>query len=279
MKRLGGKGVFLIAVVLGGLTSYLMWRYVDEVGRAAKPVETAPVVVAAAAIPARTLITAEMVRVQQIPVEARHPAAARAANDVVGKVSRSDLTAGEPVLNTRLFLDREESGLAFLVPPDKRAVSVGFTEVIGSGGLIQPSDRVDVIGVFEVKAGDQISGTVERRDNESTYVSTMVLQNVEVLAVAQRIEGQDTRNAAQRTAQESGLFGRGGNTQAPRVEAQPAPQAKTATLSVTPAEALRLVLAEERGKIRLALRPANDTATAELQGLPIGAIVRTGTRQ
>ena len=43
-----------------------------------------------------------------------------------------------------------------------------------------------------------------------------------------------------------------------RQEAVARPNARTATLAVTPEEAQKLVLAEEKGKIRLALRGLED---------------------
>jgi pilus assembly protein CpaB len=276
MKRLSGKGALILAVVLGSVTSFMAWQYTRQAGQAARPVETAPVVVAAVPIGARTVITPDMVRVQQLPVAGHHPNAARTPDAVVGKVARVSLTPGEQILSTKLFLQREESGLAFVVPADKRAVAVAFTEVIGSGGLILPGDRVDVVGVFEVKRrasganGAQPSGDSA---NDTVHVATLVLQNVEVLAVAQRIEGEDTRDPVARTAQEAGLSGNAAS-QAPRSQPKPQPQAKTATLAVSPEEALRLVLAEERGKIRLALRRAGDNATVALPELPLSAIVQ-----
>lgn len=276
MKRLGGRGALLLALLLGSLTSFLTWQYVRQAGQATRPVETAPVVVAAVPIGARTVITPDMVRVQQLPVAGHHPYAARTPDAVVGKVARVALTPGEQILSTKLFLQREESGLAFVIPANKRAVSVAFSEVIGSGGLIVPGDRVDVVGVFELKrrASSTNGGQPSGEDgNEPVHMAALVLQNVEILAVAQRLEGEDTRDALARTTQEAGLSGNAAS-QAPRSQPKPQPQAKTATLAVSPEEALRLALAEERGKIRLALRRAGDDTTVALPALPLSAIVQ-----
>jgi len=48
------------------------------------------------------------------------------------------------------------------------------------------------------------------------------------------------------------------------VKAKAQPEAKTVTLAVGPEEAQRLVLSEDAGQLRLALRPAKDTSTVEL---------------
>ena len=47
-------------------------------------------------------------------------------------------------------------------------------------------------------------------------------------------------------------------------EAQARPNARTVTLAVTPDQAQRLILAEEKGKIRLALRPVEDHSPADV---------------
>ena len=151
MKLFGGRGAVVAALALGALTSYLAWRYVDQATQAGQNVEMTPVVVANAAVPPRTILTPDLVRVQSMPVQAVHPQAAHSVDEVLGKVVRTELAADEPVLSSKLFLQRAESGLAFMVPDGMRAVSVGFTEVVGTGGMVTPGDHVDVIGVFEAR--------------------------------------------------------------------------------------------------------------------------------
>jgi len=304
MRVLAGKGAVAAAIVLGGLTSYLAWHYVDQAGQA-RP-EMASVVVATAALPARTVVTPAMIRVQELPVEAVHPNALRSPNEVVGKIVKTPLTPDEQVLSTKLFLQREESGLAFMVPDGMRAVSVGFNEVIGSGGLLLPGDHVDVIGVFDIKLPQPttaptaptvvptpvVAGPIFEHDNQAAFpqldgsqttIATTVLQDVPVLAIAQRLEGQDTRDNATRLAQQTGVGGSSntGNTANTQVKSdpQPLPQAKTATLAVAPDAALKLALAEDRGKIRLALRrPSEEARAPQVASAPTTALSSAAAR-
>src|SRR5579859_3602463 len=157
MKAIGGKGVLLLSVVLGIATSYMVYQYVDQAGQAAKPVETVPVLTAAQDIPARTTISGDMLRVARVPVELKLPDALVVSNDAVGKVSKLPISQGEEVLPNKLFLDRTESGLAFVVPDGKRAVSVAVNEVVGSGGMLVPSDYVDVVAVLDVQTNNNPS--------------------------------------------------------------------------------------------------------------------------
>src|SRR5919199_1755512 len=203
MKLFGGRGAVFAALALGALTSYLTWRYVDQTTQAGQKVEMAPVVVANASIPARTIITPDLVRVQALPVQAVHPQATHSLEEVVGKVVRTELAADEPVLSSKLFLQR-----------------------------------------------------------------------VQVLAVAQRLEGEDVK------PKDQGLTMPGANSQTPqqqmtqRAEPTPQPQAKTATLAVAPEDALKVVLAEEKGKIRLALRRANDSNKPQVALVPMNALLQ-----
>jgi Flp pilus assembly protein CpaB len=216
------------------------------------------------------------------------------------------MTGEEQLLSTKLYLQNDQSGLAFMVPEGMRAVSVGVTEVIGSGGMIVPGDHVDVIAVFEMKVPSQgpsagapktpappitkqdkqatfspgVGGAGGQGEPETTYVATNVLEDVSVLAVAQQLEGQDTRDNTQRLAQSAGVGAKNaGPQQQLRSDPQPLPAAKTATLAVNPDDALKLVLAESHGLIRLALRRGQDSPSSlQLAKAPMTAIAQSGSR-
>jgi pilus assembly protein CpaB len=279
MRIFAGKGAVVLALALGGLTAWLAWRYVDQAQHNSKAVETTPIVVAAMPIQARTVLTPEMLRIQQVPVHVADAYAARQASDVVGKVARSPMTTDEPILASKVFLQRAESGLAFMVPEGMRAVSVSFSEVIGTGGMIAPGDHVDVIGVFEAKApavaaatGTRPQSTSPDKEAESVSVATMVLQDVQVLAIAQSLEGEDTR------PKETLPMPKSKDVKESDVRSEPAPKpaAKTATLAVSPSDALKLVLAEAKGSIRLALRRNDDKTTPHIALVPVDALVAQG---
>jgi len=283
MRFFSGRVAVVAALALGALTSFLTWQFVDQASQNKQTVAMSPVVVAVGLIGPRTMITPDMVRVQRLPSEAVHPAAAHSPTEVVGKVARLGMVGDEQVLMSKLFLQREESGLAFSVPDGMRAVSVSVSEVISSGGMIVPGDRVDVIGVFETKMpvtaptatpvapitqadGRAVLTTQPANTNnsnngtnpdsqQSTFIATVVLEDVPVLAIAQKLEGEDTRDNTQKlTATNS--------TEQVKSNPQPLPAAKTATFAVNPDDALKLVLAEDRGKIRLALRRAGTSTNA-----------------
>ncbi|MDP2661040.1 MAG: Flp pilus assembly protein CpaB, partial [Dehalococcoidia bacterium] len=225
------------------------------------------VVVAAQDIQVRTQITAGMLKEEAIPVSAKHPESFSSIRQAEGQVSRLPISAGEQILISKFTAAREESGLSFIIPPSKRAVALTTSEVIGAGGLVLPGDRVDVIAVFDAKTMGK-------------DMATIILQDVEIMAVAQKLEGD---------VPPQGLVDRAGNAvngkvqtasaaPAPKTKPQPQPAAKTVTLALTPEEAQRLFLAEAYGKIRLALRPIEERSRVDLQEATLSS-VRSPLRQ
>ncbi|HEX6510900.1 MAG TPA: Flp pilus assembly protein CpaB [Chloroflexota bacterium] len=269
MKGISGKGVLALSLVLGVATSYMVYNYVDQASQAAKPVETVPVVTAAKDIPARTTITGDMLRVAQVPVDLKLAAAVVTPTDVTGKVTKLPISQGEEVLASKVFGDREESGLAFVVPEGKRAVSVAVSEVVGSGGMIVPSDFVDVVAVLDTAASTAIGDAKDARFGvdvnthaQIKSIAQYVLQNVEVLAIAQELEGDTPPPNTAQKAQQAVAPG-ANNPQPPKQPASTQPQARTATLAVSPEDAQKLVLAESKGQIRLVLRAHGDQTTVK----------------
>lgn len=258
---LPGKGVAVLALALGFVTSFGVWFYVERSTAEARVVHMVPVVVAAQDIPARTLLTADMVKVSEVPQDARHVSALVDSGLAVGKVTKGAVTKDEQVLTSKLFAERNETGLAFLVPPGRRAVSVAVSEVVGSGGLIVPADHVDVVVVYKDNLVNK-DGTPAANNNEKVWFSSLVLQDIEVLAVAQTVVGDDMSAANAKSPLDVGAFASSSASSKSdavrRIDPAPQPNAKTATLSVTPEQAVKLALAESLGTLRLALRPNGD---------------------
>ena len=240
----GGRKALLAAAVLGLLAALLSWNYIQRAGQGARQGSLVPVVVAAQDIPVRTQVTAQMLTVKQVPADTRHAKAFTGLEQLNGKVTNLPIAAGEQVLDTKFFARKEDSGLAYRIPPGKRAISVNVNELISSGGLIVPGDFVDVIGIFPPV------GTANSAASSEGDTAAIVIQNIEVLAVAQSLQ----------TVAETptGVSQIGAPRSDGRQEAVARPNARTATLAVTPDEAQKLILAEEKGKIRLALRSVDD---------------------
>jgi Flp pilus assembly protein CpaB len=180
------------------------------------------------------------------------------------------------------------------VPIGKRAISIVFDEVIGSGALVQPGDHVDVLAFFELSVKDfslqdnagQSSQDTSGGDNQSQdsydykqYASTYVVQDVEVLAVSQALSPDELGVDGQASVPTPTPDASATETADPEATVAPVarPGAKSVTLAVTPEQAQRLFLASqtvknEKGSLRLAMRAPGDTTTADLRPAQLGNI-------
>lgn len=113
-----------------------------------------------------------------------------------------------------------EAGLSYRIPAGERAMTVAATETSGVGGHLRAGDRVDAVVVL---TGGPAGGAT----------ASLFLADVPVLAI---------QNGGKATV---------GN---------PVGGYGSVTLGLTPAQAVRLALAEQVGIVELLLRPAGDTS-------------------
>lgn len=218
--KISSKGLLIIAVLLSLITSALVYKYLQ--GMTAKTSKDGtPVIVAKVDIPPKTKITAEMLSQSKVPNEYLQPGSMSEMQLVVGTITRDHIIAGEQITERRLVIEGKTVGFSGVIPRDKRAITIAVTEVTGVAGFVKPGDYVDVVATFDQNmAGDN--------------VSQIMMQNVLVLAANR--DAETTANANKDNKKE-------------------VVKTSTVTLAVTPDEVAQLTLAEDKGKVRLALRP------------------------
>ncbi len=223
--RLTRRLAIVVAIVCGALAALLTYLYLSSLQQPTQPTETAKMVAVITPvedIEAGTLIQGDMLTDVEVSAEQAPSDAANSRSQLSGKLARVDLPAGEPILTGQVRAT--EGLLSYRVPKGMRAVTVAIDPIVGVAGFPQPGDRVDVIATFNL---------------EKLVVARTVLQNIQLLAI-----GQVTVTEAEKDQAEEG-----------EGEIKPAPERTTATLAVTPEQAQTLVLSDERGQLRLALRP------------------------
>ncbi len=224
------KQIRLLAVVLLGLAlllALLAWQVGRQPAQApaastsAKPLHA--VVVTTQAVEAGKPLAAEALKVEMLPIDptGAYSEVAR----VTGQVPLVALGANVPVLESQLL-----AGLATQVREGERAVAVSVDEVIGVGNQVQPGDYVDVFLVL-------------RRDQQEIPESQarMLLSRLRVLAY-----GVASVNRPQNAKPEQMMARQEG--------------AKTAVLSVPLEQVSRLAMAQQSGRLLLALRNPQDEA-------------------
>lgn len=239
-----------VAIVAGGLAAFLVTRgdsspttvTQTEVIEEAKT----QVLVARNPIGLGERLTADMVEWQDWPQGALRSeyvtisAMPDAPASLSGAVARFEFFPGEPIREAKLV--RTDQGyLSAVLSEGMRGVSVGVTPASSAGGFIVPNDHVDVLLTTTTDLGQQ---------------SEVILSNVRVLAIGQRLGEMGATGAGQDPAASEG-------TPATFTDAT------IATLELSPGQAETLVNASTAGLLSLTLRSVvdfNKSTVAEAPG-------------
>jgi pilus assembly protein CpaB len=222
------KSLILLMLALGcGLVASIgISQILDGRNPQAPAQEMEPILVAVKEAKFNDALTPETVKLEEWPRGKIPAGALTKLEQIEGRRARTQIVPGEPILESKL-LRHDEGKAANVIPKGYRVVSVHADSVSSTGNLIQPRDRVDVL--VYIRRGSNASGT------------KTILQDVEVFAV----------NEQWRPPEEGT-----GDTIA----------ARTISLLVTPAQAEKVALASEMGKIRLVLRSPDDDANVTTTG-------------
>jgi pilus assembly protein CpaB len=191
------------------------------------------VVVASVNLPRGTNISREVVSVKKIPKEMVPAGALAKVDDAVDRGVYIPLIKDDAVVEGKLAPKGAGRGLSALIPSGMRAYSVKVPDVAqGVAGFILPQNRVDVL----LSLGE-ISGS---RNDTGGGSTTTLLQNVEILAVDQKME-------------------------APMDNKVDTKELRSVTLLVTPQQANLLDLGQAKGTLHLSLRNHDDQQAARTQ--------------
>ncbi len=171
---------------------------------------------------------------QFYPKHNKPEGALSSVDELAGRSVLAPLSKGLPIVESQLTSKHGGGGLAAMIPDGMRAFTIQTTHVAaGVGGFVQPGDKVDVL-LTTTQAGQD--------DWTGGGVTTTLLQNVQVLAVAQRMEPPDDSKG-------------GKDGKAAKVDPN---DAKSVTLLVSPDQAAKLDLGMNKGILHLALRNPQD---------------------
>jgi len=228
------KIILLIAIIAGLAAFWLTGRYLRfERERILGGAKRVYVIVADHDLPAGTVLknvdlAKSLVFQSNVGGRAILP---ESAPEIFGKKLLYNIGRGDPIQWSDVDVPyKGEAGLAEMINPAMRAISISVDAVSSVSAMVKPNDHVDVLGTFSFPS-PSAAATVET-------VTLTVLQDVTVLATGQT------------TADKASLTGRA--DRAPRGY-------NTVTFEVTPHEAELLVFAQSvKGKLCLALRNPSD---------------------
>jgi len=225
----------ILALASGGTAAIGVNSYVRNRASTGTNQELVKVALASADIPRGTLVKANQVKFQDIPKHLVHPRAITKLDDAVNRAVITPMLKDEPLLDGKLAPKGSRGSMASVTKPGMRAFTIQTPSLAaGVAGFVMPGDHVDVLLTM---TGDSNGGS-----------TSTLLQNVEVLAVDQRIE-------------------------APAENKLDLNQLRSVTLHVTPEQSLLLNLAQSKGMLHLSLRNPDDiqdskTRPAILADLP-----------
>ena len=190
------------------------------------------VAVAAQEINMGQKLTSNMFKLVSWPANIMPPESFSDLKKLDGRVTKSSLQVGEPVLATKLAPEGSLGGLSAVIAEGKRAITVRVNDVVGVAGFALPGNFVDIIVNTQQEEG---SG-----NNKNTKdISKIVLEHILVLAVAQEAGRDETT---------------------PKV-------VNAVTLEVSPEQAEMIDLARSIGDLSLVLRNQADVVNAKTEGV------------
>jgi pilus assembly protein CpaB len=150
------------------------------------------------------------------------------------RVVNMPLVKGEPISMSKLAAKGETGGLSAVLREGRRAVTVKVNEIVGVAGFALPGNYVDVM--------------VNTPDSHNNLVSKIVIERIQVLAVAQDVANLESK---------------------PKV-------VNAVTLEVTPAQAEKIDLARSVGSLSLVLRSQVDMDSVATSGARKNDLLQTG---
>lgn len=208
----------IAALLLGAVVSSLVYRSLQDRANPNGP-PSEDVVLANDDLQVGTKISDRDLKVVHLPSADLPPGRFHQKSKIVGRGVILPIAKGEFILPTKLAGENAGSGLAALIPPGMRAISVRVNDTTSVAGFVLPGTRVDVL----------LTGNP---GGSNTQQTTTVLENVTVIATGQKLErslGTDAQTAS------------------------------VITLLVSPDDAAKLTLACTQGQIQLVLRNPLDT--------------------
>tara|TARA_B100000678_G_scaffold78971_2_gene65402 strand:- start:494 stop:1300 length:807 start_codon:yes stop_codon:yes gene_type:complete len=179
--------IMAVAVLAAALAGYLalnMTRQPAVVAEAPEKIvekmPTVEILVAKQSMPVGARLNEEFLEWKGWPEDAlvdgliRQDERPEAIAELNGAVVRLPMFVGEPVRGEKI-VDSSARVMSALLPAGKRAIATEISVATSAGGFILPNDRVDVI-------------MVRRATGSEGYLTEVILSNIRVLAIDQRIE-------------------------------------------------------------------------------------------
>ncbi len=217
-----------VLALVCGLSAMVLVKNLNKPGGPA--IERAEVVYAAADVKPGETLTEPMLELRKVRVEEIEEDAIRKIADAVDRAALGQIDKGDRLRQKKLAERGAGRGMAALIKTGMRAFTIQTPSFSGSlAGFLLPGNKVDVLLTAASNAGAD--------DETGGAMTTTLLQNVEILAIHTAVNAPT------------------GNRINPD-------DARSITLMVTPDEAEKLDLGQNKGTLHVSLRNAKDEGKA-----------------
>ena len=222
--------VILLAIVCGATAAVGVSQYKGQPFQLSRevPTDMVPILVAKLDIAHGNVIGAEQLEIKQCQKDDVPEGVLTSLEEAVDRTATVKLFGGDPVLKQKLAAKDAGRGMAAIIPTGMRAFTIATSHVSAGGGFVLPGNHVDVL----------LTTTSSQNDGTGGAATTTLLQNVEILAVAQVTDAPDT------------------NMMDPKAT-------RDVTLLVSPNQAAKLDLGMNKGELHLSLRNSTDSMEAD----------------
>jgi len=251
------KNILLISVILGLISSLLVWFYLNSIEKkyyqAGIPVN---VLIAKNYIPQSTVLTPDIVEIVKVFKEYAQPGSINSLKEILDEKGKPKYITIIPILKneqitiTKLNYINQKAGLAYWIPENKVAVSIPSDELLSFSGLIKPGDRVDIVCSVEY----------EKENRKSELITFTLLQNVSVLSVNKTTVG-DIETGIHQDKKDG------------QEKLRSSEEINTITVSLTPQEANLLIFMKQKSRIDLVLRNYNDNQIYNTEKIKLDKII------
>jgi pilus assembly protein CpaB len=230
--------VMLVAVGTAALGSFGIYRAVLQMPVREVEVASMQVVVAAQPLVMGTRLHENHLRL--VPWPSRNPVAGSFADvkELVDRGVISPIAENEPITMSKVASLEAGAGLPPVIPEGMRAISVRVNEVVGVAGFVVPGTLVDVLVTARSGTGSQDSA-----------MTRTVVSKVTVLTAGTKYDQEKSKAG------------------------EPIPTS-VVTLAVLPEDGERVALAQNEGKITLALRNPLDSISTDTKGVKMENLMR-----
>jgi pilus assembly protein CpaB len=239
------KKNIVLAVILALLSAVFATLYLYDIGQQNKSMsEKVTVIVANQRIEQGKIITGSMIKEKIVPKQYVQPKYMSKIkdfyiNDNPVYISIVPFEEGEQITMSKISSVTSGFGLANTIPNDKKAITLLFnTQEVN--GIISSGSKVDLLSIVEY----------ENKNHNYEEASCVVAQDLLVLAV-----GNDIIGTAKNTKEELNV-----SVNIP------------VTLAVSMEQAQKIILAQEKGIIKIILRPTGDDSISNSKIIKINDI-------